>query len=212
MWFMRHGWNCKIFIVITQGVNILNSKSTTMKHKQKQLSKTIAHALRHQPYLYELELDEEGWVNVDALLAGLQQRRRWHDITANDLQAVLDLPVKKRYEMANGRIRALYGHSTTSKIRKTPALPPAILFHGTAPETAVIILQEGLKPMSRQYVHLSVDIETAVQVGRRKATNPTILQIHAQQASQQGISFYQGHDLVWLADTIPAQFIEALSH
>jgi len=28
------------------------------------LSKTVAHALRHEPWLYELELDEEGWTPV----------------------------------------------------------------------------------------------------------------------------------------------------
>lgn len=179
-----------------------------MTPKVKQLSKTIAHALRHQPYLYELELDDEGWVDVDDLLVGLRQRWRWRDVTIADLQAVLELPGKKRYEMTNGRIRALYGHSTTSKIQKTPTIPPAILYHGTTAETAVLILHEGLKPMSRQYVHLSVDMETAVQVGRRKAPNPTILKVHAQQAHQQGITFYEGHDLVWLADSIPAQFIE----
>lgn len=178
-----------------------------MTHKPKQLSKTIAHALRHQPSLYELELDDEGWVDVDNLLAGLQQKRRWRDVTIIDVQAVLELPGKKRYEMDNGRIRALYGHSTTSKIRKTPAMPPEILYHGTAPETAVIILREGLKPMGRQYVHLSVDVETAVQVGSRKAKNPTTLIINAQKAHQQGHAFYEGHDLVWLADVIPLEFI-----
>ena len=188
--------------------NYVWENSNEMIRKAKQLSKTIAHALRHQPYLYELELDDEGWVDVEYLLTGLRQRRRWRNVTFEDLQAVLDLPGKKRYELVNGRIRALYGHSTTSKIRKTPAEPPLVLYHGTAPETAVIILREGLKPMSRQYVHLSVDVETAVHVGSRKAPNPTILKIRAHQAHQQGIPFYEGHDLVWLADTIPAEFIE----
>lgn len=180
-----------------------------MTYQTKQLSKTIAHALRHQPYLYELELDEDGWVSVDDLLAGLRQRKRWRQVTIDDLQAVLALPGKKRYEMANGRIRALYGHSTTSKIRKIPAEPPTILYHGTAPETAVLIMQGGLKPMSRQYVHLSVDVETAVQVGSRKAPQPIILQVRAKEAYQAGIPFYEGHDLVWLADLIPPEFIQA---
>ena len=27
----------------------------------RELSKTISHALRHEPWLYELELDDEGW-------------------------------------------------------------------------------------------------------------------------------------------------------
>ena len=143
------------------------------------------------------------------LLAGLRQRKRWRQVTIADLEAVLALPGKKRYEMENGRIRALYGHSTTSKIRKTPAEPPAILYHGTAPETADLIMQSGLKPMNRQYVHLSMDVETAVQVGSRKAPKPVILKVKAKDAYQAGIAFYEGHDLVWLADTIPPQFIQA---
>jgi putative RNA 2'-phosphotransferase len=168
----------------------------------------MAHALRHQPWLYELELDEEGWTPVADLLAGLNSGRR-HHITEADLQAVLDRPGKKRYEMADGRIRALYGHSTTAKIRKQPAAPPEILYHGTAPAAAEIILREGLKPMSRQYVHLSLDQETAVQVGRRKSPQPVILTILAAAAHQQGISFYEGHGLVWLADFVPPEFIRS---
>lgn len=36
------------------------------------LSRAVSHALRHEPWLYELELDEEGWVAVEALTAALQ--------------------------------------------------------------------------------------------------------------------------------------------
>ncbi len=35
------------------------------------LSKTISHALRHEPWIYELELDSEGWVPVSQLLESL---------------------------------------------------------------------------------------------------------------------------------------------
>lgn len=36
------------------------------------LSKTVSHALRHEPWLYELELDDEGWVAVSQLLESLR--------------------------------------------------------------------------------------------------------------------------------------------
>jgi putative RNA 2'-phosphotransferase len=39
------------------------------------LSKTLAHALRHAPWLYELELDDAGWTPVAALLQALRQQR-----------------------------------------------------------------------------------------------------------------------------------------
>ena len=36
------------------------------------LSKVISHALRHEPWLYELELDKSGWVLLDQLLQDLR--------------------------------------------------------------------------------------------------------------------------------------------
>lgn len=173
----------------------------------RRLSKTLAVALRHQPDKFGIQLDAMGWANVAGLLAGLRQRREWAQVAEADLAAVIAMPGKKRYEMENGRIRAIYGHSVADKIEKTPSPPPDVLYHGTAPETAELILREGLKPMSRQYVHLSVDVETAVQVGRRKSRHPTILKVLASVAHQNGILFYLGHDLVWLADFVPAQHI-----
>lgn len=62
--------------------------------------------------------------------------------------------------------------------------------------------------MGRQYVHLSVDIATAEQVGRRKATAPMVLRIRAEAAHGAGVRFYRGNDRVWLADAVAAAFID----
>ena len=40
------------------------------------------------------------------------------------------------------------------------------------PPDVLSILREGLKPMTRQYVHLSADIETALSVGARPRPRP----------------------------------------
>jgi putative RNA 2'-phosphotransferase len=109
--------------------------------------------------------------------------------------------------MRDGKFRALYGHSTPQKLLKEPAAPPAILFHGTAPAAVALIRKEGLRPMRRQYVHLSADTPTAVQVGRRKAQEPVILRIRAAEAHDAGVPFYRGNDQVWLADAIAPAFI-----
>lgn len=68
-------------------------------------------------------------------------------------------------------------------------------------------MNEGLKPMSRQYVHLSADIKTVNTVGKRKDSNPVLLKIDAEKASNEGIKFYQGNNIVWLADYIPPSYI-----
>ena len=173
----------------------------------KRLSKIMAHALRHAPEQYHLDLDQDGWVEIEDLLSGLHQRKRWRNVTIDDFEAVVTMPGKKRYEMENGRIRALYGHSTDDKIRKIPVVPPEILYHGTPPATAEIILREGLKPMNRQYVHLSMDVETAVMVGGRRSSTPIVLRVNALAAHNAGIQFYEERDLIWLADIVPPEFI-----
>ena len=93
------------------------------------------------------------------------------------------------------------------KIYKEPAVPPARLFHGTAPESAERILDQGLKPMNRQYVHLSADVETAREVGRRKSRQPVVLSIDAGLAYQEGVHFYHGNQMVWLTDHVPPRYI-----
>ncbi len=171
------------------------------------LSKAVAYALRHAPWQYELELDDEGWVAVDDLLAGLRQQRQWQGVAEADLAEMIRQSDKQRYEMRDGRIRALYGHSLPGRLSKRPAVPPPLLYHGTTDRALPAIRREGLRPMRRQYVHLSADEPTALEVARRKAGRPVILTIRAEEAHAAGVRFYQGNDKVWLADALPAEFI-----
>lgn len=177
-----------------------------------QLSKTVSHALRHDPASYGLVLDLEGWATVDALLQGLRQTRTaWRDVGEQDLKQMIRRSPKQRFEMRVGKIRALYGHSITTTIDRLPAAPPPVLFHGTSPENAEVIRKQGLKPMLRQHAHLSANRETARQVGRRKAPRPVILEISAATAAASGVPFYRAGPAVWLVDYVPPQFIRGCS-
>jgi putative RNA 2'-phosphotransferase len=172
------------------------------------LSRLVSYALRHQPWLYELELDEEGWVSVDALLEALHDLGPlWDRVGQDDLRQMVERSAKRRYEIVGDRIRALYGHSIPGKILRIQAVPPEQLFHGTSPQAWAVIIDEGLWPMGRQYVHLSVDVATACQVGRRKSLTPVVLTVWSRQANDAGVCFWRGNELVWLADHIPAAFI-----
>src|SRR6185503_3978380 len=53
------------------------------------LSKTVSHALRHEPWVYELELDDAGWVPVDDLLRSLRDLWRWRDVQHDDLVSMV---------------------------------------------------------------------------------------------------------------------------
>lgn len=172
-----------------------------------ELSKAVSHALRHEPWLYELELDDAGWTPVDALVSALSHEPRWRDLSRAQLETMIERSPKQRHEIDGSRIRALYGHSVPGRIAKTPGVPPAVLFHGTAAVSVPEILADGLRPMQRQYVHLSVDRDTAYSVGRRKDAAVAVLVIRASEAHARGVRFWLGNQMVWLADYIPPAFI-----
>jgi len=175
-----------------------------------ELSKEISYALRHAPWEYELEMDEEGWVPVEQLLDALHSNEKWSNICEADLNEMIEKSEKKRHELAGGKIRAFYGHSIPMKIFKEEMMPPDVLYHGTARGFLESINENGLLPQSRQYVHLSQDIDTAENVGMRHDDKPCILIIDAKTAWNDGIKFYFGNEKVWLADRIPSRYIRKM--
>ncbi|MGC5327142.1 RNA 2'-phosphotransferase [Brevibacillus sp. SYSU BS000544] len=171
------------------------------------LSKELSYALRHAPHEYELELDEHGWVSIEQLLYSFHEQSKWSNLDENDLHTMISQSDKKRHEIKDGKIRALYGHSVPRKIMKDVMKPPDILFHGTPKKFVALILEQGLLPKGRQYVHLSEEKETAIQVGKRRDNEPVILKINAKDAWLDGIRFYHGNEMVWLADRVDKKYI-----
>ncbi|WP_330375468.1 RNA 2'-phosphotransferase [Inediibacterium massiliense] len=63
-----------------------------------ELSKEISYALRHAPWEYELELDENGWVDVEQFLTSLREDNRGSNVTEADLMKVQRKSVMKYYQ------------------------------------------------------------------------------------------------------------------
>lgn len=173
------------------------------------LSKLVSHALRHEPWLYELELDADGWVDIDQLLDALRTRAITEGTVGRaELEDMVRTSDRQRHEISGERIRAGYGHSVPGRVAKVAARPPRRLYHGTAPASTPDIERHGLLPMRRQYVHLSSDVETALAVGRRKDPQPAIFEVLAIEAYIAGVAFYPASALVWLADAVPICFLQ----
>lgn len=177
-----------------------------------ELSRLVSRALRHDPKLLGLELDSEGWVPVEQLLAGIhEQGDEWLAVDIDSLRQMVDGAARRRHQLEGGRIRALYGHSTPDRVAQVPALPPERLFHGTTPEAWGIIASDGLKPMARQFVHLSADIDTARMIGRRRCSEPVLIEVDTIAAAKSGVVFYHANDAVWLADPVAPEFLSILN-
>ena len=172
------------------------------------LSKAMSKALRHQPERLGITLAPDGSVALTELIDALNRRGGWpRALTEADILQVVEHGTKQRFAVEDGRIRARYGHSVPLAITYEQAEPPAVLFHGTSEANVQPIMDVGLLPMGRQVVHLSADVATAQQVGRRHGGKTVIFRVDAARAAQDGIAFYRGNDDTWLADAIPAIYL-----
>lgn len=173
----------------------------------KRLSRTLAYALRHNPAEFGLAPDADGWVAIDDLLAALHRHPRWQYVSRADLHAVIDTAEKPRYQIDGDNIRARHGHSLTQKVTYPTVTPPNVLYHGTTDRALPLILESGLKPMRRQYVHYAMEVAMALDVGDRHQGTPVLLKVDARAAHQDGIAFYNPSAAIWLSDALPPRYL-----
>lgn len=87
--------------------------------------------------------------------------------------------------------------------------PPEILWHGTGEKYVASIDEQGLIPKSRLYVHLSKDVETAENVGKRHG-KPVIYKVLAKKMQEDGYHFYVSANGVWLTKEVPVKYLEKM--
>ena len=138
------------------------------------LSKAVSHALRHEPWLYELELDEQGWVPVTDLLGACAvPSGSLREVTREDLARMVASAAKPS-AMSSRAIESAPITAIPFRARGREGFRAAT--GGALPRDLAVGLdgdeeRAGLRPMGRQYVHLSTDVEMAERVGLRKAAS-----------------------------------------
>lgn len=169
--------------------------------------KFLSLVLRHQPQTAFITLDSAGWVDVSDLLAGCARAR--HSLTRRQLDHIVATNEKKRFEFSpdGQRIRASQGHSVEVNLEYEPAIPPEVLYHGTAIRFFDAIRTGGLQKMARHHVHLSEDIRTTLAVGGRHG-KADILTIRTGDMHRAGWIFYHSTNGVWLVDAVPPDYIQ----
>lgn len=176
------------------------------------LARYLSYLLRHSPQSLDLKIDEEGYVFVNELIEKVNSSPK-HKDTLN--QEVLDRIVatddkgRFSYNKDKTKIRAVQGHSFHVDVA-VECVPPKVLYHGTSKSAYELIKCDGIKKITRDYVHLSEDIPTAVSVGMRHAKtvgNLIVLSVDTQKMTMDGHKFYIAENGVWLADYVPPQYL-----
>ena len=173
-----------------------------------QLSKFLSLILRHRASDFGIALDEQGFADVDTVLAQVMKRYKEQFSYSDLLKVVEGMGEKKRFELVDGRIRARYGHSAVRTIQYDPVEPPEYLYHGTTQQALKYIREEGLKPQQRQMVHLSLDAEWANQVGQRHSRESIVLRVRSGELHAAGHEFYHPEPKHYLTAAVPVAFID----
>ena len=182
------------------------------KKSMHRVSKYISFVLRHEPENISLKIgkpkdyeviDTEGYVLVSDLLEAC-------NINLTELKEIVDSDNKGRYSFDETKlkIRANQGHSTKKvNLSLQEKTPPSKLYHGTSSRFLDNIRSEGLKPMGRQYVHLSEDLKTAESVGKRHGGELRILEIDTVKMLEDNFKFLISENGVWLTLRVPAKYL-----
>ena len=162
--------------------------------------------LRHQPDVLSLTPDDQGWVSTQQLLTGLKTKFR--SINVETIKMVVESNDKQRFCFNHdfSLIRANQGHSISIDLGLEPTIPPRELYHGTYSQALKDIFKNGLLKMTRQHVHLSSNIETAIKVGSRRG-KPIVLKVCSQSMHNDGHIFYLSDNNVWLTEHVPAEYL-----
>jgi putative RNA 2'-phosphotransferase len=169
------------------------------------ITRSLAFMLRHQPETFDLELDPFGFADLEDVVHALNERLG-EPVEEEDVVEAVRAGDRPRYEIQEGRIRALYGHSIP--VEPGPSSKPPEFLYVAVPEQEVERARRfGLRGGRRRFLHLAITKEGATETGRRGSRDYTVLVIHALDAWEEGISFYD-RTALWLAEEVPTHLLE----
>ncbi len=174
----------------------------------KQNSKFLSLILRHQPETIGVELDTQGWLDIELLISQTAKLAN-RSLSRELIEQIVRENDKQRFSLSEDgkKIRANQGHSLREvELELSPTEPPETLYHGTVEKSLDAIQKNGLLKMQRNHVHLSPDEKTATNVGSRRG-HPILLKVSAKKMFEKGRPFYLSKNGVWLPDHVPPEFI-----
>ncbi|MGC9104592.1 MAG: RNA 2'-phosphotransferase [Candidatus Methanodesulfokora sp.] len=175
---------------------------------REKLSRLLTYILRHNPSAIGMKLDESGFsdITVDEIARRISARRGYEWVKPEHISAVVKTDDKGRFEIAEGRMRATYGHSIDVNAG-VPVRDVKVLYHGTTLRAWRRIKDEGIRPGKRRFVHLSSSVEDAIDVARRHGKDVVVLEIDAEAMIRDGYEIRRAGRGIYLVRKVPPKYI-----
>lgn len=161
--------------------------------------------LRHKPESAGLKLSAEGWALMSDLVTAFGNLG--YDLEKETIERIVRSDSKHKFEMEGDRIRARFGYSIDFETKPHPGMPPAVLYHSIPARFLQRVMDNGLKPVKRQFVHLAPERKDAKELSGRTKSPSIMLKIAAHEAHNAGVVFYPRGKGIWLSEAIPSEFI-----
>lgn len=175
------------------------------------LSKVLALILRHKPSAFGIHLARNGFtVETIDIIAHRIGKKKGIPFEADHIRAIVMFDPKGRFEIKNNRIRAVYGHSIDVDLGFEPVKhPPELIYHATPIENRKNIMDYGILPQHRRFVHLSLNRNDAIEVARKHINENTydkrvvLFEVSTSKLKELGVKLYRPAKLVFIASHIP---------
>jgi len=174
--------------------------------------KKLAWLLRHDKDSFDIGfIDKNGWRSVKEIC-------KVYNYTPELIDEIVETNNKKRYEYNSDKtkIRARQGHSIPVDVDLKEATDitdkKPFLYHGTSEKYLESIKKDGLLPQTRQYVHLSPDEETAINVGKRHGGETYIIVIDAFMMIEDGKTIYISNNGVYNTKKVDPKYFHTIKH
>ncbi len=172
------------------------------------LGRIMAGVLRHFPEKLGVMVDGHGWVDISEFVEAVGgSRSGFHWLKEHHVEAIALTDPKGRYQIDGGMIRATYGHTVDVRLDDLPPAEIDEFFYPVTEEEIDIILEGGLNPIDRKYVHLSGSVEKAIEAGKVRTEVPLILRIDGKKAREDGVQIYRAGKAVYVTERIDAKYI-----
>jgi len=173
------------------------------------VGRILAGVLRHFPEKFDLDMDLNGWVDIRDVSEEIRRRKRnLHWLRVHHLKAIADTDPKGRYQVEANHIRASYGHSVDVELDHPMDNVPPSLFYPSTQEEVDILMENGITPSDRRYVHLSKTYQDAYNAGVYRTEDPQILEVDAAAALMTDVYIGQAGPTVFVTRGVPPDFVE----
>jgi len=188
-----------------EGKFILNDYET------ERLGKTLAGALRHFPEKFDLTMDPKGWVDVRQFVnAGRSRQRRFKWLRPYHIVALITTDPKGRYQYKDGYIRATYGHTIDVDLDLPTDDIPEVIYYPATEEEKDLLLETGLRPSGRIFVHMSATLESAGEAGKVRTPRPVVFEIDVPSAIESGVVIMHAAPNIYITKELPADFLKEI--